>query len=370
MEDEFETKDGRAEERGFGKTGGQSLVEVSDLKTYFFTDRGVVPAVDGVSFSVPYGKTLGIVGESGSGKSVTARSLMGLIQEPGRIVSGSIDLERPDGSRVDVASLNPYGAELRAIRGAEISLIFQEPMAALSPVHTIGDQIMEMIRLHQHVDDREARSQAIRMLKRVDMPKAEDRVDAYTFELSGGMRQRAMIAMALACEPRLVIADEPTTALDVTTQARILDLIRELQKHLRMSVLFITHDLGVVAEIADEVAVMYLGRVVERGPVERIFEKPLHPYTKALVRSVPKLGVRGRHRLEAISGMVPHPSNRPGGCPFHDRCPQFMPGVCNELVPPLEFPEEDHEVSCLLYSDVDAVRRNQQTEATSMEGES
>ena len=336
------------------------LVEVRDLQTHFFTDRGLVPAVDGVSFTVPYGKTIGIVGESGSGKSVTARSLMGLVDKPGRIVSGSIELNRQDGSRVDIAQLDPFGQEMRSIRGAEISLIFQEPMAALSPVHTIGDQIIEMIRLHEDVNEQQAREQAIAMLKRVDMPKAEDRIDSYTFELSGGMRQRAMIAMALACGPRLVIADEPTTALDVTTQATILDLIRELQEKFQMSVMFITHDLGVVAEIADEVAVMYLGRVVERGPVEEIFEEPLHPYTRALVRSIPKLGVRGRHRLEAISGMVPHPSNRPSGCPFHDRCPSFMPGVCDELVPPAEHRGDHREVSCLLYSDVEAVRRSQQ----------
>ena len=341
-----------------GRTS-ENLIEVRDLNTYFFTDRGVVKAVDGVSFTVPYGKTVGVVGESGSGKSVTARSLMGLIDPPGRIVSGAIDLERADGSAVDIAKLDPRGQEIRSIRGDDIALIFQEPMAALSPVHTIGDQIIEMILLHQDVTEKQARDQAIEMLRRVDMPKAESRIDAYTFELSGGMRQRAMIAMALACQPRLVIADEPTTALDVTTQATILDLIRELQQQYNMSVMFITHDLGVIAEIADEVVVMYLGRVVERAPVDELFDDPKHPYTRALIRSIPRLGVRGRHRLEAISGMVPHPSNRPTGCPFHDRCPEFMPGICDELVPPLESFSANRDVSCLLHSDVEKVRSEQ-----------
>lgn len=335
------------------------LIEVTDLKTHFFTDRGIVKAVDGVTFTVPSGKTIGVVGESGSGKSVTARSLMSLVDQPGRIVSGSVVLHRKNGTSVDVAQLDPRGPEIRAIRGAEISLIFQEPMAALSPVHTIGDQIGEMIELHQGVDKKEARARAIKMLKRVDMPKAEDKIDAYTFELSGGMRQRAMIAMALSCRPRLVIADEPTTALDVTTQATILDLLAELQRTDHMSIMFITHDLGVIAEIADEVAVMYLGRVVERGPVEQVFGEPLHPYTRALLRSIPRLGVRGRKRLEAISGMVPHPSHRPSGCPFHDRCPEVMPGVCDVLVPPIEKIGDRRDVSCLLHSDIDKVRAEQ-----------
>ena len=336
-----------------------NLIEVTDLRTHFFTDRGIVKAVDGVSFTVPSGKTIGVVGESGSGKSVTARSLMSLVDPPGRIVSGSVVLHRKDGTSVDVARLDPRGAEIRAIRGAEISLIFQEPMAALSPVHTIGDQIGEMIELHQGVDKKEARARTIAMLTRVDMPKAEDKIDAYTFELSGGMRQRAMIAMALSCRPRLVIADEPTTALDVTTQATILDLLAELQRTDHMSIMFITHDLGVIAEIADEVAVMYLGRVVERGPVEEVFGDPLHPYTRALLRSIPRLGVRGRRRLEAISGMVPHPSHRPSGCPFHDRCPEVMPGVCDVLVPPTEKIGDRRDVSCLLHSDIDKVRAEQ-----------
>jgi oligopeptide/dipeptide ABC transporter ATP-binding protein len=292
---------------------------------------------------------------------------MSLIDRPGRIVSGEILLERDDGQAVDIARLDPYGQEIRSIRGADIALIFQEPMAALSPVHTIGNQIIEMLQLHEELSDSDAREKAIAMLKRVDMPKAERRIDAYTFELSGGMRQRAMIAMALSCTPSLLIADEPTTALDVTTQATILDLLRELQTRDKMSVMFITHDLGVVAEIADEVAVMYLGRVVERGPVEEIFDNPLHPYTKALIRSIPKLGVRGRHRLEAISGMVPHPSNRPAGCPFHDRCPEFMPGVCDVIVPPLEKMGEGRDVSCLLHSDVEALKATAEQETAADE---
>lgn len=335
-----------------------TVLEVKNLHTHFFTDRGIVKAVDGVSFVVKRGKTLGIVGESGSGKSISARSLMQLVDPPGRIVAGEILMDVGEHGVIDIAKLDTRGPEIRAIRGANISMIFQEPMAALSPVHTIGNQIIEMIQIHTPMDDTAAREQAIEMLRRVDMPKAEQRIDSYTFELSGGMRQRAMIAMALACRPRLVIADEPTTALDVTTQATILDLLRELQEQFEMSIIFITHDLGVVAELADDVAVMYLGRVVEQGPVDAIFENPLHPYTKALIRSIPRLGVRGKHRLEAIAGMVPHPSHRPKGCPFHDRCPSMMPNVCDVITPLVEQVTPDQTVSCLLYSDVPSLGKN------------
>ncbi len=332
-----------------------NVLEARNLHTHFFTDRGIVKAVDGVSFNVRRGKTLGIVGESGSGKSISARSLMQLVDPPGKIISGEILMDVVEQGVVDIAGLDPRGPEIRAIRGANISMIFQEPMAALSPVHTIGNQITEMIQIHNAVDNMEARELAIEMLRRVDMPKAEQRIDSYTFELSGGMRQRAMIAMALACTPRLVIADEPTTALDVTTQATILDLLRELQEQSGMSIIFITHDLGVVAEIADDVAVMYLGRVVEQGPVEAIFQNPLHPYTKALIRSIPRLGVRGKHRLEAIAGMVPHPAHRPSGCPFHDRCPSMIPNICDVITPSVEQVTPVQTVSCVLYSDVSSL---------------
>ena len=337
----------------------EHLVEVKGLKTHFFTDEGVVKAVDGVDFVVPRGKTLGIVGESGSGKSITARSLVNLIDKPGRIVDGQVLVRRRDNSIDDVVQLPPGGDSIRRLRGREISIIFQEPMASLSPVHKVGRQITEMLQLHMGLEKDDARSRAIEMLKRVDMPKAAQTVDSYTFELSGGMRQRAMIAMALSCEPNLVIADEPTTALDVTTQATIIDLLMDLQEQMGMSVIFITHDLGVIAEIAEAVVVMYLGTVVERGDVDSIFHDPKHPYTQALLRSIPKLGLEKTRRLSAIQGMVPHPFRRPKGCPFHDRCRKFMKGVCDELVPPTETLGPGRQVRCLLYSNVDEVRAAQ-----------
>ena len=339
----------------------QNILEVTGLKTHFFTDDGVVKAVDGADFVVPEGKIVAVVGESGSGKSVSARSVMRLVDKPGEVVEGSILWRTRDGDVKDIATLPENGNEIRGIRGRDIAMIFQEPMASLSPVHKIGKQMTEMIRLHLGLDKTEAMERAIEMLKRVDMPKAETRFDSYTFELSGGMRQRAMIAMALSCEPRMLIADEPTTALDVTTQATIIDLIMDLKEQMGLSVIFITHDLGVVAEIADEVAVMYLGTVVERADVYSLFENPKHPYTKALLQSIPQLGLEERHRLRAIRGMVPDPFRRPGGCPFHDRCDEFMPGVCDEIVPPMEHLEDDRSVRCLLYSDVDTLRREAAT---------
>lgn len=323
------------------------LLEVKNLKTYFFTDEGVVQAVNGVDFNVNRGQTVCLVGESGCGKSVTALSILQLVGAPGRIVDGSILLHRPDsegGGIVDLAKLNPRGKEIRKIRGKEISMIFQEPMTSLSAVHTIGNQIMEAIILHFQVSKQEARNRAIDMLRRVGIPKPEDRVDAYPFELSGGMRQRAMIAMALSCGPSLLIADEPTTALDVTTQANILDLILELQNEFGMAVLFITHNQGVVAEIADQVVVMYLGQMVEQGAVDEVFHDTRHPYARALLRSIPVLGESTRMRLQgvkedgrmySISGMVPHPFARPQGCQFHPRCESFINGTCDSLTPPV-----------------------------------
>lgn len=330
------------------------LLEVEGLKTHYFTDEGVVRAVNGVDFSLSRGETLCLVGESGCGKSVTARSILRLIESPGKIVSGSIRLHR-DWDVVDITALDPRGREMRDVRGGEISMIFQEPMTSLSPIHTIGDQVGESVQLHLGVDKKEAGRRAIEMLGKVGIPQPERRLASYPFELSGGMRQRVMIAIALSCNPSLLIADEPTTALDVTTQATILDLIKDLQRELGMAVLFITHDLGVVAEIGDSVAVMYLGNVVEHAEVDAIFHDPKHPYTKALLRSIPTITASGE-RLESIQGMVPHPFQRPTGCAFHPRCEQRMDGVCNELDPPLERVSATRGVRCLLYSDIEKTR--------------
>jgi peptide/nickel transport system ATP-binding protein len=329
------------------------IVSVRDLKTYFFPTEGTVHAVDGASFDVYPRRTLGIVGESGCGKSVTARSILRLVERPGRIVSGSIHLRRraDDGAEtaVDLTALDPSGAEMRAIRGGEISLVFQEPMTSFSPVHTIGNQIVETVRLHRPVGKTEARERAIEMLRLTGIPKPERRIDEYAFQLSGGLRQRAMIALALSCDPRVLIADEPTTALDVTTQAQILDLLRHLQATEGMAIILITHNLGVVAELCDEVVVMYLGRVVETGPIDAIFHAPKHPYTKALLRSIPSIHAPVRTKLPTIAGSIPHPYNRPEGCPFHPRCPDFMPGTCDRAAPGLRAVTDGHAVSCFLY---------------------
>jgi peptide/nickel transport system ATP-binding protein len=333
-----------------------TLLSVRDLKTYFYQDEGMVKAVDGVSFDLYPGGTLGIVGESGCGKSVTARSILGIVDRPGRIVDGEIRFRRQavtrvgDANRVvDLAKLPPNGPDIRAIRGAEIALIFQEPMSSFSPVHTIGSQIDEAIMLHQQVDRRRAREKTIEMLRRVGVSSPEQRVDQLSNQLSGGLRQRAMIAMALSCHPTLLIADEPTTALDVTTQSQILDLMRQLQREDGMAIMLITHDLGVVAEMATDVAVMYLGRVVEQAPVDEIFHAPRHPYTQGLLRSIPRMRSRSRERLNPIAGVVPHPYDRPTGCPFHPRCPQFMPGRCDAEEPTLRPVGDKHAVSCFLY---------------------
>jgi peptide/nickel transport system ATP-binding protein len=332
-----------------------TLLTVRDLKTYFSQDEGTVKAVDGVSFDLYPGATLGIVGESGCGKSVTARSILGIVDRPGRIVEGEIRFRRQatgsagDDGWVDLAKLPPNGPEMRAIRGAEIALIFQEPMSSFSPVHTVGSQIVEAIMLHQQVNRREARAKTIEMLRRVGVSSPEQRVDQLSNQLSGGLRQRAMIAMALSCHPTLLIADEPTTALDVTTQTQILDLLRQLQREDGMTIMLITHDLGVVAEMATDVAVMYLGRVVEQAPVDEIFHAPKHPYTQALLRSIPRMRSRSRERLIPIAGAVPHPYDRPSGCPFHPRCPEFIPGRCDVEAPTLRPVGDKHSVSCFLY---------------------
>ncbi|GAB4428373.1 MAG: ABC transporter ATP-binding protein [Chloroflexi bacterium OHK40] len=314
------------------------LLEIEDLKTHFFLDDGVVKAVDGVSLQVRRGRTLAIVGESGCGKSIMARSILQIVTPPGKIVGGRICYHRAPGDVVNLLDYQRKSREMRAFRGREAAMIFQEPMAALSPVHTIGSQIVERLRLHSGASRREARALAVEMLHRVGIPHPAQRVDAYPHQLSGGMRQRAMIAMALICRPALLIADEPTTALDVTTQAQILELIRQLQAELGMTVVIITHDLGVVAEIADEVAVMYLGQIVEHGPVDAIFHHPQHPYTRGLLRSIPRIEDVTRARLDAIPGAVPHPYARPGGCPFHTRCREriiHQLELCTHTAPPL-----------------------------------
>jgi peptide/nickel transport system ATP-binding protein len=331
-----------------------SLLSVRGLKTYFYQDEGTVRAVDGVSFDMAPGATLGIVGESGCGKSVTARSILRLVDRPGKILEGEVHFRRPSRNGglpqvIDLATLDPNGAVMREIRGAEIALIFQEPMSSFSPVHTIGNQIIEAILLHQAVTPREARVEAIEMLRRVGVSSPEERVDQLSNQLSGGLRQRAMIAMALSCKPTLLIADEPTTALDVTTQAQILALMRQLQQEDGMAIMLITHDLGVVAEMATDVAVMYLGRVVEQAPADAIFHDPRHPYTQALLRSIPRIRSRTRERLTPIAGSVPHPYDRPTGCPFHPRCISFIAGKCDREAPVLRPVSDQHAVSCFLY---------------------
>jgi oligopeptide/dipeptide ABC transporter ATP-binding protein len=326
-----------------------TLLEFNGLKVHFFTDEGVVKAVDGVDFTVKRGQTMCIVGESGCGKSVMSLTSMRIVQKPGRIVAGQILWHGKDGTITDLARLDPKGKHIRSIRGAEISMIFQEPMTSLSALHTIGNQIGEAIQLHQGVSKQEARNRAIEMLRKVRIPRPERLVDEYAFRLSGGMRQRAMIAMALSCNPSLLIADEPTTALDVTTQAQILDLMKELQAEYGMGLMFITHDLGVVAEIADEVVVMYLGKVVENADVDTLFNHPKHPYTQALLSSVPKISAV-REPLEPIQGMVPNPFRRPAGCGFNPRCAKAMP-ICRSKEPTLLPIARGHKASCLLYDE-------------------
>lgn len=320
------------------------LVEINNLRTHFFTDEGVVKSVEDVSLKIPKGGTLGLVGESGCGKSVTAMSVIGLVSRPGRIVGGSILFHGRD-KTVDLAALSE--AEMRKYRGSRISMIFQEPMTSLNPVFTVGDQIIEAVRLHRDVTKREAREIAIQMLRKVKVPSPESRVDEYPHQFSGGMRQRVMIAMSLACEPQLLIADEPTTALDVTIQAQILDLLRELQQETGMSILIITHDLGVIAELADEVAVMYASKVVEHAPVAELFRNPRHPYTHGLFASRPKPGAAKSQRLETIPGMVPSPLRFPAGCKFHPRC-SYCEDRCRTDEPALTQLTPTHITRCHL----------------------
>ena len=312
------------------------LLRVQGLQTQFTTSDGPVRAVDGVDLEVRRGRTVCVVGESGCGKSVTARSVLGLVEAPGEVIGGQAWWRGSvsDSDAIDLLRLDPRGERLRRVRGGEIAMVFQEPMASLSPMYTVADHLVEAIRLHTDCTAAAARDRAVELLRTVGIPRPVDRLDAYPFELSGGMCQRVMIAIALCCNPALLIADEPTTALDVTTQARILDLLADLKDERDMAMLFITHDLGVVAEIADDVVVMYLGTVVETGSVEDIFDRPQHPYTRALLESIPKMSAAGRSRMQAIRGNVPHPSERPDGCPFHPRCDVAVAGVCDIQEPP------------------------------------
>lgn len=319
----------------------ETLVEFNDVHTYFYTEAGTVKAVNGVSYKINKGQTVGIVGESGCGKSVTAMSLMRLISEPqGQIVKGSIKFEDKDVTKLS-------DAEMMKIRGNDISMIFQEPMTSLNPVFTVGNQIIEAVMLHQKLDKKKAREKAIEMIKLVGIPRAEAIVDAYPHELSGGMRQRIMIAMALSCNPKLLIADEPTTALDVTIQAQILDLMRDIKEKTNTSIMLITHDLGVVAEMADYVIVMYAGKVIEEGSVFDIFKDPLHPYTKGLLKSKPVVN-QEMDRLYSIPGQVPNPIGMKESCYFNERCPHAME-ICKTKIPQLKNEDGEHKVACFLY---------------------
>jgi oligopeptide/dipeptide ABC transporter ATP-binding protein len=359
----------------------EPLIEVKDLRVEFYVRSGIVKAVDGLFLDIYRGKTMGVIGESGCGKSITARAILQMIPKPGKIVSGTILYYRqekhPDPGKISkqveilkINELDPDGSEIRRIRGGEIGMIFQEPMSSLTPVYTAGTHIEEALNLHymilgkkvgdqmadkimgyRHVDKKEAREIAIDMLHKVGIPKPEQRVDSYPHQLSGGQRQRVMTAVALSCQPAMLIADEPTTALDVSIEAQILDLMRGLQESVNMSIMFITHNLGVIAEMADEITVMYMGKQVERSSTVNLFYDAKHPYTKALLRSIPKIGKRSE-RLAVIEGMVPNPFNLPPGCVFHPRCPSFMPGKCDRIVPTWKEVSEDHWVRCLLYEEV------------------
>lgn len=327
---------------------GDLLLEVKNLKTHFHISKYIARAVDGVSFNAYTNETLGIVGESGCGKSVTALSILNVVPHPGKIVEGEILLHDKDGNTVDVTSMDPEGKQIRSIRGKEVGLIFQEPMSSLSPIHTVGHQLIETFLIHfPYMSKDEAEVRAIKILGDVGLANPEKILRTYTFELSGGMRQRAMIAIALACDPRLLIADEPTTAIDVTIQAQILELLKEIQSERGMSVMMITHDLGVIAEIADKVLVMYFGHVVEYGTVFDLFDSPMHPYTQALMESVPTYD-KGKE-LSAIGGSVPPAFTTMPGCEFAPRCVHFMPGKCDKAKPPMFSSENGQEARCFLY---------------------
>ena len=330
-----------------------ALLSVRGLETHFFTDEGVVRAVDGVDFDIRPGSTMGIVGESGCGKSITAKSILQIVEAPGQIVNGEILYNQKGGNSAptNLLQYSASGDEMRSIRGGEISMIFQEPMTSFSSLHTFGNQIDEALRLHTNLPKNERFDLAVDWLARVGIPNPTQRMHEYPFRFSGGQLQRAMIAMAMCTNPRVLIADEPTTALDVTTQAQILDLLQRMQEENDMAIIFITHDLGVISEIADEVTVMYLGKVVESGPVFSFFDDPKHPYSRALLTSIPSMFTLSRERLPSISGSIPHPQNRPMGCAFHPRCQSFMDGTCDVREPELVNVNEEQEVSCFLYEE-------------------
>ena len=319
----------------------ENILDINDLRTSFFVEGNEIKAVDGVTFQVPEGKTLGIVGESGSGKSISALSILQLIDDPGKIVGGSIDFNGEE-----LTDVKP--SRMRNIRGNEISMIFQEPMTSLNPVYTIGQQLRESYKIHEGLGKKEGTKRAIEMLEMVGIPSPDKRIDQYPYELSGGMRQRVMIAMALACKPELLIADEPTTALDVTIQSQILELIKELQEEIGMSVIMITHDLGVIAETCDYVAVMYCGQIVEYADVESLFDNPKHPYTVGLLNSLPRHDM-DQDELIPIKGSVPAPDEMPAGCRFAPRCPHAS-NICSQP-PALETQEDGNDVRCWIYTD-------------------
>lgn len=326
------------------------LLDIRNLEVRFEDSEGTVYAVNGVNLSIERGRILGVVGESGCGKSVMSRSIMNILDAGGEVVGGQIYFQSWEHGWIDLAALPKEGPAIRRIRGKEIAMIFQEPLAALSPVHRVGNQIVEMITLHEKVSKQQARERALSLLGKVGIPDPNRTIDQYTFELSGGMRQRVMVAMALACQPRLLIADEPTTALDVTIQAQILELLRSLEEQFDMAIMIISHDMGVIAELADDVAVMYLGDVVERGTVRDVLKNPKHPYTHSLMRSIPRAEVDRSRRLETISGSVPDAHRIPSGCPFHLRCTHHMAGLCDLEKPELLEIESGHFAACHLYS--------------------
>ncbi|MBN2002196.1 MAG: ABC transporter ATP-binding protein [Anaerolineae bacterium] len=355
----------------------EPLVEIKDLHVQFEVRDGTIHGVDGFTLTINRGETLGVIGESGCGKSITAKAVMQMVPKPGKITGGEIlyhqrdkyDPEKPS-EVVNITKLDPDGDQIRKIRGGEFAMIFQEPMSSLTPVYTVGTHIGEALNLHRMlpktvgeqmvqnitayrpVTKQEAREISIEMLQKVGIPKPHERVDAYPHQLSGGQRQRVMIAVALSCQPFMLIADEPTTALDVSIEAQILDLMRELQSSMEMSIMFITHNLGVVAEMAKEIVVMYMGKQVEKSDTVRVFYEPKHPYTRALLQSIPKVGKRTGERLASIKGMVPDPFQLPKGCVFHPRCPSFMPGKCDVMTPNWIEVEPGHWARCLLYEGV------------------
>lgn len=325
------------------------LIDIKDLHVTFSQDDETVNAVNGVDIRVHKGEAIGIVGESGCGKTVTSYSMLNILPSNGEIASGEVKYREDNGNVIDITKLNPRSREMRRLRGGEIAMIFQEPMASFSPVHTIRDQIAEGMMLHHPPKDKKVREKIIEYLGMVGISNPERTIDAYPFQLSGGMRQRAMIAMALACNPKVLVADEPTTALDVTIQAQVLMLIKKMQQELGLALVLITHDLGIIAHMADFVYVMYLGRVVEKGPAVQIFDSPKHPYTRDLIRSIPKLNTPEK-RLATIQGNVPDASRLPSGCAFHPRCREIIGETCRRKQPPLEEVEADHFAGCFLYS--------------------